>query len=128
MAEQNPQNQNPQDRPKKNGSRLPSPGGGMRFGRGLFGWVLFIGLVVMLFMLLNQNRNRSTEIPLSNFFTALDGGKVQTLTIEGDEISGKLKGNGEPIGPAGQMVTDFRTVVPTLEDVFLKLTGHSIRD
>lgn len=24
-------------------------------------------------------------------------------------------------------VTDFRTVVPTLEDVFLKLTGHSIR-
>jgi len=25
-------------------------------------------------------------------------------------------------------VTDFRTVVPTLEDVFLKVTGHSIRD
>jgi ABC-2 type transport system ATP-binding protein len=25
-------------------------------------------------------------------------------------------------------VTDFRTVLPTLEDVFLALTGHSIRD
>ena len=25
-------------------------------------------------------------------------------------------------------VTDFRTVMPTLEDVFLKLTGHSIRN
>jgi ABC-2 type transport system ATP-binding protein len=25
-------------------------------------------------------------------------------------------------------VTDFRTVLPTLEDVFLKMTGHSIRD
>jgi ABC-2 type transport system ATP-binding protein len=25
-------------------------------------------------------------------------------------------------------VTDFRTVLPTLEDVFLELTGHSIRD
>jgi ABC-2 type transport system ATP-binding protein len=24
--------------------------------------------------------------------------------------------------------TDFRTVLPSLEDVFLKLTGHSIRD
>jgi hypothetical protein len=23
---------------------------------------------------------------------------------------------------------DFRTVLPNLEDVFLKLTGHSIRD
>jgi len=28
----------------------------------------------------------------------------------------------------GIRVTDFRTVLPTLEDVFLKLTGHSIRD
>ena len=25
-------------------------------------------------------------------------------------------------------VTDFRTVLPKLEDVFLKVTGHSIRD
>jgi len=25
-------------------------------------------------------------------------------------------------------VADFRTVLPTLEDVFLALTGHSIRD
>jgi ABC-2 type transport system ATP-binding protein len=25
-------------------------------------------------------------------------------------------------------VTDFRTVLPTLEDVFLTVTGHSIRD
>ena len=25
-------------------------------------------------------------------------------------------------------VTDFRTLLPNLEDVFLKLTGHSIRD
>jgi len=25
------------------------------------------------------------------------------------------------------VVTDFRTIVPTLEDVFLKLTGHSVR-
>jgi ABC-2 type transport system ATP-binding protein len=25
-------------------------------------------------------------------------------------------------------VTDFRTILPNLEDVFLKVTGHSIRD
>ena len=25
-------------------------------------------------------------------------------------------------------VTDFRTILPTLEDVFLQVTGHSIRD
>ena len=25
-------------------------------------------------------------------------------------------------------VTDFRTILPNLEDVFIKVTGHSIRD
>jgi hypothetical protein len=25
-------------------------------------------------------------------------------------------------------VTDFRAILPNLEDVFLKLTGHSIRE
>jgi ABC-2 type transport system ATP-binding protein len=32
------------------------------------------------------------------------------------------------ISANGIKVTDFRTVHPTLEDVFLRLTGHSIRD
>jgi ABC-2 type transport system ATP-binding protein len=32
------------------------------------------------------------------------------------------------ISESGMQVTDFRTVLPTLEDVFLKVTGHSIRD
>jgi ABC-2 type transport system ATP-binding protein len=32
------------------------------------------------------------------------------------------------ISENGIRVTDFRTVLPTLEDVFLKLTGRSIRD
>ena len=37
---------------------------------------------------------------------------------------------GDPVprrAPASR-VTDFRTELPTLEDVFLKLTGHAIRD
>ncbi len=32
------------------------------------------------------------------------------------------------ISEQGIRVSDFRTVLPTLEDVFLKVTGHSIRD
>ena len=32
------------------------------------------------------------------------------------------------IASEGLRVRDFRTVIPTLEDVFLKLTGHGIRD
>jgi ABC-2 type transport system ATP-binding protein len=32
------------------------------------------------------------------------------------------------ISESGMQVSDFRTVMPTLEDVFLRVTGHSIRD
>jgi ABC-2 type transport system ATP-binding protein len=47
-----------------------------------------------------------------------------------------LQGRGEgfvseviaSLSEHGIRVTEFRTVLPTLEDVFLKLTGHSIRD
>ena len=33
-----------------------------------------------------------------------------------------------PEHPDGLYVRGFRTEMPTLEDVFLKLTGHGIRD
>ena len=32
------------------------------------------------------------------------------------------------LSETGVRVTDFRTIMPNLEDVFLKVTGHSIRD
>jgi ABC-2 type transport system ATP-binding protein len=47
-----------------------------------------------------------------------------------------LRGRGDDVVSAviqclsehGIRVSEFRTVVPTLEDVFLEVTGHSIRD
>ena len=55
--------------------------------------------------------------------TAVDG----RLTVRGsgdDFITGVI----HRLSEHRIHVTDFRTVMPTLEDVFLKLTGHSIRD
>jgi cell division protease FtsH len=104
------------ERPKKN-SRLPSPASGMRFGRGLFGWVLFIVLAIMLIMLLNQSAGRTTEVYMSEFMTAIKAGDVQTCTIEGDEIKGQMKGNVTvPYGANGQVIpqgSQFRVTLPT---------------
>jgi ABC-2 type transport system ATP-binding protein len=44
---------------------------------------------------------------------------------EGDELVTEVI---HCLSENGMRVTDFRTILPNLEDVFLKLTGHSIRE
>ncbi len=59
---------------------------------------------------------------------------VDTITCLDTEIT--LRGHGDDfvteviqcLSESGIRVTDFRTILPNLEDVFLKLTGRSIRD
>ena len=59
---------------------------------------------------------------------------VQAVTGEGETYT--LRGTGDgfvtevinAIAAEGIRVTGFRTELPNLEDVFLKLTGHRIRD
>jgi ABC-2 type transport system ATP-binding protein len=76
-------------------------------------------------------------------FTSADVGlaeRMQRLGAiergEGSEPTHTIRGEGDDfvtevinhIAREGIRVRDFRTVIPTLEDVFLKLTGHAIRD
>ena len=75
MSEQ----QRPERPPRKNGRPQPGPngaaGGGMRFGRGLFGWVLFIGLAVMLFIVLQSNKKSAQDISMSELEVLANNGK-----------------------------------------------------
>ncbi len=52
-----------------------------------------------------------------------DGARV-TISGAGDDLVARVI---ESVAEYRIRVVDFRTVVPSLEDVFLKLTGHSIR-
>jgi cell division protease FtsH len=83
----------------------------MRFGRGLFGWVLFIGLAIMLFMLLNNMKGRqSTVISLSEFYKNLDADRIEYVQIEGNEAVGKYK---EPQPGQTGAVQQFRVKLAT---------------
>jgi len=65
-------------------------------------------------------------------FRAIPG----VTSVIGDTTHLTIRGEGEDlvtrviqcVATHGIAVTDFRTEVPTLEDVFLTLTGHTIRD
>src|SRR3984957_12530433 len=107
--------QRPERPQRKNNRNNGLNSGGMRFGRGLFGWVVFIGLLALGFMLYQSNTRRYTDIPLSQFRTELLAKEIKTLDIEGDDITGEyLKPPivaGAPKGTLGN--TFFRTTVPT---------------
>jgi cell division protease FtsH len=108
MSEQRPPDRQPN---RKNGNRTPAgSNGGMRFGKGLFGWVLFIALAVMLFMLLQKGTTQYAQIPLSEFTSRLESDKVAKLTIDSDKILGEFRGNGEVIGD--KTVGKFQTALP----------------
>lgn len=98
----------PNDNKGKKPLRPPTNGGpnGMRFGRGLFGWVLFIALAVMLFMLLKTQSQQSTKIPISEFEARLDLDKVTKLVIRGDTVEGEFR-EAQTIGSTGSKVTSF---------------------
>ena len=106
MSEQRP------DRPGRKNNQRPPAGGanGMKFGRGLFGWVLFIGLAVMLFVLLQGNRAAQGEIEYSEFESRLDQDKVAWIRFTGDKIEGEFT-EPQVIGQ-GEDVKKFFTELP----------------
>src|SRR2546426_3939769 len=85
MSEQRP------DRPTKKPLRpAPQGPGPMRFGRGLFGWMLFIALAVMLFMFLRQQSVQTQNIDIGEFESRLAVDKVAKVIIQGDVITGEF--------------------------------------
>src|SRR5215217_7575939 len=104
MAEQRPERP-----PQRKGARPIANNGGMKFGRGLVGWVLFVALAIMLFMLLKNQGKTFTTIPFNEFNARLapdrpqvaGGGtavekpgnqpdRIEWLRLEGDDLFGKF--------------------------------------
>ncbi|HEX8521641.1 MAG TPA: ATP-dependent zinc metalloprotease FtsH [Tepidisphaeraceae bacterium] len=107
MSEQRP------ERPQRKNGRQNNPNNGLRFGsqRGLFGWVLFIALAVLLFMLLNKSTNTHYSIPVSDFESRLVEDRVKKISVQNDDITGEFR-NPETIPGAPNPVTRFKVTYP----------------
>ncbi len=105
------------ERPVRKNGRTPAPG--MRFGRGVFGWVLFILLAVMLFVLVQNNHKPRQLITLNEFKRMLVENKVKSVTLEGDEVIGDLT-NEQQL--SGGKVTSFHTSLITGSSADWKFT------
>ncbi|HEX8323292.1 MAG TPA: ATP-dependent zinc metalloprotease FtsH [Tepidisphaeraceae bacterium] len=107
----------PQDNKDRgpNGRRPRTPNnGGMRFGRGVFGWVLFIGVAILLFLYLNNQGKQLVDIKFGKFYEHLDNNNIKDVKIVGDEVIGTLR-KAEPSAGEGQPGYDrFRTSFPVM--------------
>ena len=111
MAEQRP------DRPQRKNGRPPAPAAGMRFGRNVFGWVLFAGLAIMLFLLLKGGTKQTQTIPFSEFDKQLRADNVRDVTVEGSDATGSFRNDisvqVSSTSSATVKVHDFRTTLST---------------
>ena len=110
MAEQRP------DRtPRKNG-RPTTPGagpngGGLKLGRGLFGWILFIVFAVMLFIFFNNKGRGNVNVDISELKQQFMNKNVEVVTLDGDILRGKFRKAVTASGISN--VEMFRTEAPT---------------
>jgi ATP-dependent Zn protease len=82
-----------------------------RNNRGWIGWVLFVGLAVVLFFTLQRQSPRSTAISLSEFVDQLSARNVAIVVVDGDTLRGDF---ARPASTGGApKIIAFRTELPT---------------
>ncbi|HEY8750517.1 MAG TPA: ATP-dependent zinc metalloprotease FtsH [Tepidisphaeraceae bacterium] len=103
MSEQRP------DRPNPKRNRPGLTNGGMKFGRGLMGWLLFVALAILLFVWVKQSNNATVPISISAFNQELEKTNIEKILLDGSEVSGTLKVDSNI---NGAKVHNFRTYFP----------------
>ena len=76
--------------------------------------LLVVLIAVMLgFQSYSAKVEATPEIRYSDFYTLLQGGKIESVTLTGLEVKGKCKG---PESVNGATLTSFRTLLPSMDD------------
>jgi cell division protease FtsH len=97
MADQNsdknhdskPQNDPKGPKPQGNGNKPPQN----MMGRGMFGWMMLIGLMVLMLFVLTYQENRAKEISAAEFVAYAQAGafKDNKVIVENERMRGELK-------------------------------------
>ncbi len=112
-------NDNPKE-PQGDGGRGSGPP--IRVGRGLFGWVVFIGFALILVMLLTNQMNEVKEMALSDFEVHLENGDIEELVLKEDVIVGKLKDPDPALGESREF--EVKTTQEYNEYLYPRLKGR----
>ncbi len=106
---------------RKPGRPIPN-GGGLKFGRGLFGWMLFVGLAIMFFMLMRQTHSNVQTVGYSDFESKLIAGQVVDIEINGNEATGHFTTPIAVNNPTNSL--QFRVLLTTEQMISPEMTTY----
>jgi len=79
-------------------------------------WLIIIATVVLMFNLISYKQPANEKMNFSDFIASVDNGTVAEVTIQGNDISGKLKDGKQ-----------FKTFSPQYPDLIGKLSAAGVR-
>ncbi len=88
--------------------------------RGLFSWVVIIGLGLMFLVMLNQSMGKAYSIPISQFWTYIENGDIARVIVKENQITGEFREGKTPATAppdTRQFKCDYLGVVERIEDI-----------
>lgn len=94
--------------------------------RTLLVWIVIFGVVVLLWQTMWSVRSHDrTELAFSDFITVVEEGRVETVTIRGQELTGRFKeGDPERARELYTQVPDYPDLVPRLLEAGVHITAE----
>jgi cell division protease FtsH len=86
--------------------------------RGLFSWIIIVGLGLMFLFMLSQSMNKPYKIPISAFWTYVENGDIQKVVIKDNLITGEFRRTPASAPPdTKQFECEYLGVVQKVEDI-----------
>jgi len=125
MPEQPQSSQEPRSGGNGGPSRPPA-----RPTRGLLGWLLIVGLAVLLFLTLNRGMGRGNRISITEFWTHIQNGDIKRVVIKEDLISGEFQDDKVPANAPNeskQFECVYLRAAEKIEDIRKEIQAKSPR-
>jgi len=99
----------------------PKPGGpGPRMSRGIVSWLLFIGMALVLLVMLRETTGSVDQISIDDFWSHVENGNVEEITLHDDRITGKLRKLDQGADPDASLSFELPYPPAAIQDSFIQ--------
>ncbi len=102
----------------------------VRMSRGLFSWIVIVGLGLMFFVMLSQSMNKVHKLSISEFWTHIENGDIAKVVVKENAITGEFRPDRIPanVTPETKLFEcEYLGVVQKIEEIRKEVEAKSAR-